>query len=42
MQMCAQGMEWDLPYVSQKSKPMTLSELGTREHNMEMTIANRL
>ena len=39
--MCAQGMEWDLLYVLQMSKPRTFQELATKAHDMEMTIANR-
>jgi len=39
--MCAQGMEWDLLYVLQMSKPRTFQELATKVHDMEMTIANR-
>ena len=38
VQMCAQGMEWDLLYVLQMSKPRTFQALAT---DMEMTITNR-
>ena len=41
VEMCAQGMEWDLLYVLQMSKPRTFQELVTKAHDMEMTIANR-
>ena len=41
VKMCAQGMEWDLLYVLQMSKPRTFQELATKAHDMEMTIANR-
>ena len=41
VEMCAQGMEWDLLYVLQMSKPRTFQELATKAHDMEMTIANR-
>jgi len=40
VEMCAQGMEWDLLYVLQMSKPRTFQELATKAHDMEMTIAN--
>ena len=39
--MCAQGMEWDLLYILQMSKPRSFQELGTKVHNMEMMIVNR-
>ena len=41
VETCAQGMEWDLLYVLQMSKPRTFQELVTKAHDMEMTIANR-
>jgi len=41
MEMFAQGMEWDLLYVLQMSKPRTFQELATKAHDMEMTIAHR-
>ena len=41
MEMCAQGMEWDLLYVLQMSKLRTFQELATKAHHMEMTRATR-
>ena len=41
VEMYAQGMEWDLLYILQMSKPRTFQELATKAHDMEMTIANR-
>jgi len=41
VEMCTQGMEWNLLYVLQMSKPRTFQELATKAHDMEMTIANR-
>jgi len=38
--MCTQGMEWDLLYVLQMSRPRTFQELATKKHDMEMMIAN--
>ena len=40
IEMCAQGMEWDLLYVLQMSKPRTFQELATKAHDMEITKAN--
>jgi len=41
VEICAQGMEWDLLYVLQMSKPRTFQELATKVHDIEMKIANR-
>ena len=41
IEMCAQGMEWDLLYVLQMSKLRAFQELATKAHDMEMTIASR-
>jgi len=38
--MGAQGMDWDVLYILQISKPRTLQELATQVHDMEMMIAN--
>jgi len=40
VEMCAQGMEWDLLYVLQMSKPRTFQELATKAYDMEMTFAS--
>ena len=39
--MCAEGMEWDLLYVLQMSKPRNFQELANKAHDVEMKIANR-
>ena len=39
VEMCAQGMEWDILYALQVNKPKTFQELATRAHDMELTIA---
>ena len=41
VEMCTQGMAWDLLYVLQMSKPQTFQELATKAHDMEVTIASR-
>jgi len=40
VEMCTQGMAWDLLYVLQMSKPLTFQELATKAHDMKFTIAN--
>jgi len=40
VEMCTQGMHWDLLYVLQMCKSMTLQELETKVHDKEVTIAN--
>ena len=40
VEMCTQGMEWNVLYVLQMSKPRTFQELATKVHDMGMTIAN--
>ena len=39
VEMCTQGMEWDILYALQVNKPKTFQELATRAHDMEVTIA---
>ncbi|TYK00107.1 ty3-gypsy retrotransposon protein [Cucumis melo var. makuwa] len=41
VEMCTQGMHWELLYILQGIKPRTLEELATRAHYMELSIANR-
>jgi len=41
VEMCTQGMHWDLLYVLQMCKPRTFQELATKAHDMEVTIASR-
>jgi len=38
VEMCAQGMEWNILYVLQVNKPKTFQELATQAHDMEVTI----
>lgn len=40
VELCTQGMHWDLAYILQGIKPNTFQELATRAHEMEMTIVN--
>jgi len=40
MEMCIQGIKWDLLYILQMSKPWTFQELATKAHNTEVTMAN--
>jgi len=41
IEMYAQGMEWNLLYVLQVSKPKTFQELAMKVHDLEMTIISR-
>jgi len=41
LDMCTQGMVWDLLYVLRMSKPWTFQELVTKAHDMEVIIATR-
>ena len=38
VEMCAQGMDWDILYALQVNKPKIFKELATQAHNMELTI----
>jgi len=39
MEICTQGIKWDLLYILQMSKPWTFQELATKAYDMEVTIA---
>ena len=39
VEMCAQGIQWDILYALQVNKPKTFQELTTQAHDMEVTIA---
>jgi len=39
VEMCAQGMEWDILYALQVKKTKTFQGLVTRTHDMDATIA---
>jgi len=38
VEMCAQGIDWDILYALQVNKPKTLQELAIQAHDMELTI----
>ncbi|KAL0282948.1 UNVERIFIED_CONTAM: hypothetical protein Sangu_2921100 [Sesamum angustifolium] len=37
IEMCIQGMHWELCYILQAIKPNTFEQLATREHEIEMS-----
>ena len=39
VEMCVQGMDWDILYTLQINKRKTFEELATQAHGMELTIA---
>ena len=40
MEMCTQGMVWDLLYVLQMSKPWIFQELAAKAHDIQVAIAS--
>ena len=41
VEICTQGMHWELLYILQRINPYTFEELTTRAHDMELSITNR-
>ncbi|KAH9602429.1 hypothetical protein KSS87_013028 [Heliosperma pusillum] len=41
VEMCINGMNWDLLYILNGIKPKSFQELATRAHDMEITINAR-
>nr|XP_011468706.1 PREDICTED: uncharacterized protein LOC105352760 [Fragaria vesca subsp. vesca] len=40
VEMCIQGMHWDLLYILQRCEALSFEELATRAHDMELSLAS--
>ena len=41
VEMCINGMDWDLLYILQGIRPRSFQELATRAHDMEISLKNK-
>ncbi|KAH0746101.1 hypothetical protein KY285_007758 [Solanum tuberosum] len=40
IEMCIQGMHWELIYILHRIKPKSLEDLATRDHDMELSMSS--